>query len=648
MTNLRHDTLPTDSEEHKDFKAEDESGETEQKVNSPEQQAEQMKWRIQDAKEWAGKKLEKLSELMSGDIKLNEELMAKLSPQIEENRRKTIEELYRSTLALLKKTEDTEQYFDEKFDELERLSKLNAENYKGITPEKFFSLPKIEQRILASQGLVEQEIKNSEDPETLISWATTEKPVGIRDVVKMVEEKLVTFANKANGTKGDTKLWSLLYYKPLEKFLMKAGYGNEKDQVISRRESLEEMDEQTAAEFFEMQFVGKDKTKFNGTVSILGNYFRHVPVEKRNTELVKQAEAEIAERWSGSEEETKQTNMEGYQQVFAELENLDSPTSMVMQAVWKGDMDTNPLDSKKQYIYNIKESNLLNRLKEILQNPEQGQQYLDYFVKKCGIKNLDRFSPALLDKVYADREDKEKPYGLIVLATADYNGAFNKDEEMYDGFYKTLEQNGYKLLLSEADSDRAVLKNIQNAFSRKGSRKMSFLIVGGHGQPESIQFGNQENIHKRSRKNPATGEVSRNASIYEDEDSHIRMTVRASRKYIEPQAEVLTIACSSGMKDEKGTYPIAQAVANRTGLRTKGLSKPLGVSNLRSFIKTDGKIGLDIDVKEGMSLELKKYSKIPAKLETFYVENHNAASYDYLTRSSNTVPRKKGGESKKS
>jgi hypothetical protein len=60
-------------------------------------------------------------------------------------------------------------------------------------------------------------------------------------------------------------------------------------------------------------------------------------------------------------------------------------------------------------------------MREIVSDPERGQAYLDYFVKKCGITNLDRYPMSMLDGVYKDRDNKDKPFGLMVLARADEN-----------------------------------------------------------------------------------------------------------------------------------------------------------------------------------------------------------------------------------
>jgi hypothetical protein len=134
------------------------------------------------------------------------------------------------------------------------------------------------------------------------------------------------------------------------------------------------------------------------------------------------------------------------------------------------------------------------------------------------------------------------------------------------------------LLLTEAGSDRELLAAIKNASTRQG-KKIGFMLVGGHGSPDSIQLGEGEAIYRKTPK--------RRSEYEQDNDTHIRMTVRAARKYVEPGAEVLALSCSTGAKTDKYTFPIAESTARRTGWITKGFSRPLGFNNLKSHIKEE-------------------------------------------------------------
>lgn len=142
-------------------------------IETPENE---MTGRVREAREWTKAQFNKLGDLIKDDVRLNEEMFEKLSPQIEENRRQAIEEKYNDVLALLKKSEDTEKYFDEKFDELERLGELKIENFTNVKAEEFSALTPTEKAILKNRGLLEQQIGNTEDPEQLLEWAKIKGP----------------------------------------------------------------------------------------------------------------------------------------------------------------------------------------------------------------------------------------------------------------------------------------------------------------------------------------------------------------------------------------------------------------------------------------------------------------------------------------
>lgn len=599
-----------------DFEQELETPETAETTETAETlDAAEGKERIGAVRSWVGKKFGELANVLRKDVQLNEEMFEKLKPQIEANRRTKIEELNGRVLALLERTENVEKYYDEQLDELERLSALKAEEYVNISPEDFKNLPRMDKRVLVSEGLLSEIIKQTDDPEKLIEWCDVAQAYAGR-YKEQIEEKIAQQAAKEYGELSTRDPWKLLSSPTYEKYKMIHGSSAEKDKAIYHREANEKMDKETAVQFFKWQF--KDGN-YAGDLRTLGNYLKYVPKEERDPELINQAKSTIVERYwsihSGSEK---------FEELVNQIDDQNSPVSKVLQALWAGELGINPFSSRIDTLG--KQIQLIERMREILSNPERGQAYLDYFVKKCGITNLDRYPMSMLDGVYKDRDNKYKPYGLMVLGRADENQAFSKDNETYEDFYKSLEQNGQRLLLAEAGSDRELLAAIKNASTRQGGKKIGFMLVGGHGSPDSIQLGEGEAVYRQTPK--------RRFDYEQDNDTHIRMTVRAARKYVEPGAEVMALSCSTGAKTDKYTYPIAESTARRTGWTTHGFSRPLGFNNLKSHIKEDGRIGLTVDVHDGpLSIsEREKFKGAPARVNTFKSENFKAESYDYLAK----------------
>ncbi len=599
-----------------DFEQELETPETAETTETAETlDAAEGKERIGTVRSWVGQKFGELANVLRKDVQLNEEMFEKLKPQIEENRRAQIAELNGRVLALLERTENVEKYYDEQLDELERLSALKAEEYVNISPEDFKNLPRMDKRVLVSEGLLSKIIDQTDDPEALIGWTGVTMAYE-RKYIDQITEKIARQAAKEYGEPNTRDDWKLLSNPAYEKLKVMRGSSHDKEKAIYRREANEKMDKETAAQFFQWQF---EDGNYNGDLRTLGNYIKYVPEAERDPELIAQAKAAINEKYWNIHSGNR-----NYEQLVEQIDNLDSPVSKVLQALWQGEMGIQPFGSRMDTMG--KQVRLIERMREIIGDPERGPKYLDYFVKKCGITNLDRYPMSMLDGVYKDRDNKDKPYGLMVLARADENQAFSKDNETYEEFYKSLEANGQRLLLAEAGSDRELLAAIKNATTRQGGKKIGFMLVGGHGSPDSIQLGEGETVYRQTPK--------RRFDYEQDNDTHIRMTVRAARKYVEPGAEVMALSCSTGAKTDKYTYPIAESTARRTGWTTHGFSRPLGFNNLKSHIKEDGRVGLTVDVHDGpLSIhEREKFKGAPARVNTFKYENFKAESYDYLAK----------------
>ncbi len=590
----------------------------------------ELRIKIRDAKSFILRKAQTIAEKISGDIKLNEELYSKLEPQIEPNRKAVVESDHEVLLNVLNKIEDTEKFYFEEYDELERLSRIDIKDYANMTAEQYAEMPKREQHVLYEMGGVRKAITETNDPDKLLAWASFDNARYVTDQYKkIIRDKLIKQAQKHVGVRDSKSDWYMLSYEPYEKFQLQTGFTDDMNKALSYRELNHTMTEPKAAEFFESSFR---KGEYIGSLMMINNYLKYVPEDKRNAELLAKAKSKYIAITAGSEETAK-----AYETIIEQLEKQDSVTAKVLNSLYERDMGVDPFGNGAP-VYEKKERVLQARLLAILQSPERGHDYLNYFVNKCGIRNLDRFSLGFLDKVYADKDNTEKPYGLLILARADHNGAFGHDVQMYDEFYKDMEKYGQRLLIAEASSDKELLQQIQAAYTRSGQKKMGFMVIGGHGTPDNIQLGSYENVHKKTPK--------RSGDFQKDEDSHIRMSIRASRKYIEPKAEVLAMSCSTGMVNQESTYPIAKAVAMRTGLITKGLSKPLASTGLHAILNSEGKIELSLKVMEGMGERRRKSQaeiRTVADVNRFESKIYRPEEYDHFTRSAKPNPFKKKG-----
>ncbi|MFZ2384667.1 MAG: hypothetical protein WBE75_00450, partial [Candidatus Omnitrophota bacterium] len=75
-----------------------------------------------------------------------------------------------------------------------------------------------------------------------------------------------------------------------------------------------------------------------------------------------------------------------------------------------------------------------------------------------------------------------RPLAVLIYPEYDHNGAFEKDE----GLSRALLDRGYRVMYYRAASDTEVIQDIKSATA---SQQASFIYFGGHGNPESVCFG---------------------------------------------------------------------------------------------------------------------------------------------------------------
>ena len=111
------------------------------------------------------------------------------------------------------------------------------------------------------------------------------------------------------------------------------------------------------------------------------------------------------------------------------------------------------------------------------------------------IENFQRFNYDIIENAYLAATDAEfsigKKTAIIILNKNDWNKAFEDDT----GIYKQLMEQGYCLVLCEANDEEGVATRFFNrgkedgAPSALGERAYDLVILGGHGTPTSINFG---------------------------------------------------------------------------------------------------------------------------------------------------------------
>ena len=122
-----------------------------------------------------------------------------------------------------------------------------------------------------------------------------------------------------------------------------------------------------------------------------------------------------------------------------------------------------------------------------------------------GLRNFNRYpTQVLLEQCRDyDRDSKapQRPYGLVMYATNDPDGAFNIDHHRWQKLYEEL-QPEYALRVMEWDTTEELIGRVRVLRRRFGRKnKIRFGFVGGHGERDRITGGGKEPHRQISQEN---------------------------------------------------------------------------------------------------------------------------------------------------
>lgn len=110
-----------------------------------------------------------------------------------------------------------------------------------------------------------------------------------------------------------------------------------------------------------------------------------------------------------------------------------------------------------------------------------------------GIRDFGRYPTALLIDQFDFRNDKERPYGLLMFSYDDWDGGLYNSVGTYSKLYEDLK--GQALLrVVETGSKFSAFRRLMICDNRYGQDggKISFLVLAGHGNRDEFYFG--ENV----------------------------------------------------------------------------------------------------------------------------------------------------------
>lgn len=205
--------------------------------------------------------------------------------------------------------------------------------------------------------------------------------------------------------------------------------------------------------------------------------------------------------------------------------------------------------------------------------------------EEFGIEDFMRYPVGMLKEQYDHRDDVSIPYGIVMYPKADWNGAFTTPDLLAS--LSDQVKGKYQVRIYEAgsrmDVARALIKTKQR-YAQQGGGKISFALIGGHGEPGGIQFGDggeREEIRIQDL-------MGRGAS-------------RAGGEFFEPNATVILESCSTGQRDG-----IGQKMSELLSARIVAPNIPTSTKEIRVTFDENGKPNFSVVFGDGETMEYQK------------------------------------------
>jgi len=222
---------------------------------------------------------------------------------------------------------------------------------------------------------------------------------------------------------------------------------------------------------------------------------------------------------------------------------------------------------------------------------EKNPGAVELLYKKFGITHFGRYPVDLLEEQIKQIEENTKPYGVMLSAYDDNNGAFYSDKQKIADFYESLKRLGYGMRIIEARNKFTIARRLLELDRKYGNyQKISFLVINGHGDKDSIQFGRTQ--FEQPQKFVNITDIDKGARI---------------DKIYKNNIPIAFIACSTGQ--ENG---IAQEFSKVIGGNITAPRFETALRNIQASKDENGNLMLDVnfdDFKKGINTKA-TYSNI--------------------------------------
>lgn len=139
--------------------------------------------------------------------------------------------------------------------------------------------------------------------------------------------------------------------------------------------------------------------------------------------------------------------------------------------------------------------------------------------QEFGVRTFARYPEELLAAQFEERNKNDKPYGVMISAENDHNGAFYTWKDQFAEMYHDLEGQ-YYLRALECGTVGDLMQLLVGLDQRYGQQnKISFIILNGHGHKNGFTFGADKKtgsrLHKQDLHHPVAQEVVKHLFVKE-------------------------------------------------------------------------------------------------------------------------------------
>ncbi len=201
-------------------------------------------------------------------------------------------------------------------------------------------------------------------------------------------------------------------------------------------------------------------------------------------------------------------------------------------------------------------------------------------LKDYGIHEFNRHPQKILINQLKE-ESVDRPYGVVIYPHSDHNNNFDKKDTVFKNFYEKDKKNRL-LKVFEVGSNHDLLKYLIK-LKRKYKHKISYLILGGHGSTEGVEFADMFMSYKAGT---SQGELTKDVLDKREK------TLKMISEFFTPDATIVLVSCSTGAEGGFGSK-----LRDKINLRVLA---PKEDSNLKKLEFKDGKLEVEYNVEKNV------------------------------------------------